>query len=111
MHWVRPQDVRENSALARPGVPWVPKGRLNFRASQISGLVTGEELTVLDKLLLEPGLGNQVGLSVEPLKRLIERMESCAVPPGTRSFPLAYPALPCRALDCSVPAGLVPLLR
>src|SRR5579859_1192600 len=27
-------------------------------------------------------------------------------PPGTRSFPLAYPALPCRALDCSVPAGL-----
>ena len=77
----------------------------------MSGLVNGEELILLDKLLLQPGLGNQVGLSVEPLKRLIERMESCAVPPGTRSFPLAYPALPCRALDSTVPAGLAPLLR
>ena len=35
----------------------------------------------------------------------------CAVPSGTRSVGCAYPALPCRALDCSVPSGLGLLLR
>src|ERR1700740_2401773 len=32
----------------------------------------------------------------------------CARPSGTRSVGYAYPALPCRALDCSVPSGLGP---
>ena len=42
----------------------VPKGRLNFRAVQIRGLVNDEELTLLDKPLLQPELGNQVGSHV-----------------------------------------------
>ena len=32
-------------------------------------------------------------------------------PFGTRLFNLTYPALPCRAPGCSVPAGLLPLRR
>jgi len=36
-------------------------------------------------------------------------MSFCAVPFGTRSFSVTYPALTCRALDCSVPTGLVGL--
>src|SRR5579859_3676328 len=47
----------------------------------------------------------RLGVSVEAPKRLIGRMSSCAVPFGTRSFPLSYPALTCRALE------IVPSLR
>jgi hypothetical protein len=43
------------------------RGRLNLRLVQISGLVNGEELTLLDKLPLQPGLGKiRLGVKVEP---------------------------------------------
>jgi hypothetical protein len=45
--------------------PWPSK----TRAVQNSGLGNGEELSLLDKLLLQPRLGNHVGASVEPPKR------------------------------------------
>jgi len=55
----------------------------------------------VDNLGFNPDCEIRLGVSVEP-----PRTPSRAVPFGTRSFPLTYPALPRRALVCSVPTGL-----
>jgi hypothetical protein len=48
--------------------------KLNFKAVQIKGIGQGEELSLLDKLMLRPRLENQVGVGVEDAERLIERI-------------------------------------
>jgi hypothetical protein len=42
--------------VSKPSRKQVPKGRLNFRAVQISGLVDSVALILLDELQLQPGV-------------------------------------------------------
>jgi hypothetical protein len=72
------------------------KGRLNSKAVQMSGLVDGEEVDVMKSAW---------GSASRPEEADWTNINLCR-PFRDSILVLAYPALPCRALDSSVPTGL-----
>jgi len=100
--------IHEHEAKYQPiSGPNISRGATDLQTVQITGLVNGGEWSLLGKLPLQSGLGNQV----EGQCRATEEFDRAEVilcrPFRDRSFFPTYPALTWRALDCSVPTGLV----
>jgi hypothetical protein len=85
----------------------VPQGRNNQEpGTGVPGTDTSQDESRRDGTVQS---GIPASLNDPGHKRV--NLEICAVPIGTRSLCQAYPALPCRALHCSVPSGLGAVVR